>query len=215
MLERFQLFSELGSEQVAMLTDHGVARTYPKNAVLVNEGDLSEALYVILEGKVKVFASDESGKEVILDMMEAGEFFGELSLLDESPRSASVMTMEPTRCLVVSRADFNDCLGKHPEVALSLIRILARRVRVLTENVKSLALMDVYGRVAHTLLSLAKPADNGVLAIEQKLTHQDIANMVGASREMVSRILKDLTTGGYIAVRDRTITIGEKLPARW
>lgn len=215
MLERMQLFSELGSEHADMLTQHGTVRSYPRHAVLVNEGDQSESLYVILEGRVKVYVSDEDGKEAILDIMDKGEFFGELALLDEEPRSASVMTLEATRCLIISRAEFNRCLSEHPDLALSLIRILARRVRVLTNNVKNLALMDVYGRVAHTLLSLAKPADEGVLAIDQKLTHQDIANMVGASREMVSRILKDLTTGGYIAVRDRTITIGEKLPARW
>lgn len=215
MLERVQLLSELGAEHVNVLTEHGIVRSYPKHAVLVNEGDESEALYVILSGRVKVYAGDESGKEVILDILDAGEFFGELALLDQAPRSASVMTLEPSRCLVVSRPEFNQCLAQNPDLALGLIRVLARRVRVLTENVKSLALMDVYGRVARTLLSMAEPADDGVLAIDQKLTHQDIANMVGASREMVSRILKDLSVGGYIAVHNQTITIGEKLPARW
>ncbi len=216
MLERVQLFSELGEDHVRALATHAVTRTYPKHAVLVTEGDQSDALFVIVSGRVKIFTGDEQGKEVTLDIMGEGEFFGELALLDDAPRSASVVTLQPTRCLVISQKAFRRCLAEQPEVAYRLICALARRIRVLTENVKGLALLDVYGRVAQTLLHLARPVEgSGTLAIEQKLTHQDIANIVGASREMVSRILKDLADGGYIAVRNRTITIHEKLPARW
>ena len=126
------------------------------------------------------------------------------------------MTLEPSRLSIISRADFQAALREHPGMAFNLIRLLAGRVRTLTGSVKSLALMDVYGRVARTLLDLAQEEDaEGNRVINQRLTHQEIANMVGASREMVSRIFKDLTTGGYITVGKASITINERLPRRW
>lgn len=208
------LFPELTSERLEQVAEHGTVRTYPKNAVLIHEGDLSDSLYVILKGKVKVYASDEDGKEIILNIQGPGEYFGELALIDAAPRSASVMTMEPSKLAVVSRADFENFLTLHPSVAIELIRSLAQRVRSLTESVKSLALLDVYGRVARTLLDLATE-EEGEVAVRQRLTHQDIANMVGASREMVSRIMKDLINGGYIRIEDRQIVIRQKLPPGW
>ncbi|MDQ2695526.1 MAG: Crp/Fnr family transcriptional regulator, partial [Pseudomonadota bacterium] len=197
MLANTMFFSELDATDLRQICDCGVNRSYPKNAILINEGDLSDSLFIILSGRVKIFVSDEDGKEVILNIQGPGEYFGELALIDEEPRSASVMTLEPSQMAVVSKAAFQECLAAHPNLAFNLIRSLVRRVRSLTESVKSLALLDVYGRVARTLLNLASDQD-GKLVIEERLTHQDIANMVGASREMVSRIMKDLTTGGYI-----------------
>ena len=214
MLNQHYMFSELAPADTGLLTEHSTTRTYPSNAFLINEGDNTDSLYVILDGEVKVFASDENGKEVILNMLGPGEYFGELALVDDAPRSASVKTMEPTRVMVISKTDFKKCLAENPEMAFNLIQTLTKQVRALTKNVKSLALMDVYGRVARTLLDLAKEVD-GSLKIEQKLTHQDIADMVGASREMVSRILKDLSAGGYISIKSKIITINEKLPAGW
>jgi CRP/FNR family transcriptional regulator, cyclic AMP receptor protein len=214
MRQRLHLFSDLAPADTEALTRHGTVRSYPANAVLINEGDLTDSLYVLLEGQVKVFASDESGKEVILSILGPGEYFGELSLVDDAPRSASVMTMGPVKLMMITKSGFKHCLAENPDMAFNLIRALTREVRALTDSVKSLALMDVYGRVAHTLLDLAVEKD-GKLVVEQRLTHQDIANMVGASREMVSRILKDLSTGHYISVDKRSITINEKLPAGW
>jgi len=149
-----------------------------------------------------------------VNMQGPCEHFGELALLDSTPRSASVMTTEKTKLAVVSKPDFQRMLAAHPGIALSLIRDLTRRVRVLSENVKSLALLDVYGRVAKTLLAMASDRD-GKLIVEKRLTQQDIANRVGASREMVARIMKDLTTGGYISVANKHIVINEKLPERY
>lgn len=214
MLENIALFSDLAEKDLELISSHSVIKQYPKNCILINEGDRSDALYVILGGKVKVFLSDEDGKEIILNIQEAGEYFGELALLDEEPRSASVMTLEPSRLMVISKTDFQRCLVANPELALKLIRALAQRVRSLTETVRNLALLDVYGRVARTLENLAVEK-GGKQVIEQKLTHQDIANMVGASREMVSRIMKELTTGGYVQVVNRQITIKGKLPPGW
>lgn len=215
MLENVELFADLAPEDSEVLIHHSVTRSYPKNAILINEGDDTDSLYIIQEGKAKVFASDESGKEVILRILGPGEYFGELALVDHAPRSASVMALTPCKLIMISRSAFQECLQNHPTVAYNLIQALAQRVRHLNENVKSLALMDVYGRVARTLLDMAEEQPDGRLVIEQKLTHQDIANMVGASREMVSRIFKDLTFGNYISVDKGIVTINEKLPTRW
>ena len=208
------LFKDLGEEQLRLITAHGVARQYTKNTVLITEGDESDSLYVIHSGRVKVYLSDESGKEFILCIHGPGEYFGELAMIDGSPRSASVITIEPCRMSVVSKPEFKVCLAENPEIAYQLIRALSARIKSLTESARNLALLDVYGRVARTLLSLA--VEHGEEhVVEQRLTHQDIANLVGASREMVSRIMKDLTEGGYVEIRDRRIVIHGKLPAAW
>jgi CRP/FNR family cyclic AMP-dependent transcriptional regulator len=214
MLNKLYIFSELAPEETEKLTQHSTTRTYPANTILISEGDSTDSLYVVLEGEVKVFASDQQGKEVILNILGPGEYFGELALLDDEPRSASVRTMTPTKVMVITKHDFKNCLATDSEMAYKLIKVLIGHVRALTGSVKSLALLDVYGRVARTLLELAENVD-GQMIIVQKFTHQDIADMVGASREMVSRILKDLVSGGYITVKNKRYTINEKLPPGW
>jgi len=214
MITNKSLLSELGVLDVEKLLNHSNTKTYPANTIIINEGDESNSFYIIKEGKVKVFVSDEDGKEVILNILEKDQYFGELALLDDQPRSASVITARKSILYVISKSDFIGFVKSEPVIAFNLIRSLTRQIRSLTLNVKSLALMDVYGRVAHTLLDLSKEVD-GRLVIEQKLTQQEIANMVGSSREMVSRILTDLTRGGYISVEKKLFTINEKLPARW
>jgi CRP/FNR family cyclic AMP-dependent transcriptional regulator len=214
MLKDIPLFAGLDENDLSLLEQRANTRTFPKHAILINEGDETDSLYVILSGRVRVFMSNEDGKEIILNEQGPGEHFGELALLDDAPRSASVMAMEKTRVSVISRADFREVLGKHPDIAFSLIQDLSRRVRLLSENVKNLALLDVYGRVAKTLLGMARE-DDGKLIIEERPTQQDIANHIGASREMVARILKDLETGGYITITKRQIFINERLPTRY
>jgi CRP/FNR family transcriptional regulator, cyclic AMP receptor protein len=214
MRRRPHLFAELAPSDAAVLTSHGSVRSYPANTVLITEGDQVGSLYVLLEGRVKVFASDDAGREVILSILGPGEYFGELSLVDEAPRSASVMSLTPVKLMAITQSQVRQCLTENTELAFNLIRALTREVRVLTDNIKTFALMDVYGRVTQTLLDLAVEKD-GKLVIEPRLTHQDIANMVGASREMVSRILKELVTGNYVSVDKRSMTINEKLPAAW
>ena len=192
---------------------HGISRSYPKNTIIVTEGDKTDSLYVILEGRVKVFVSDDRGNEVVLLTQGVGEYFGEL-VLDEGPRSASIMTLTPARFLVVPKADFHDFVVGNPAFARSLIEKLIGRVRSLTASVKSLALMDVYGRVARLLLELAEDK-GGQFTISQRLTQQEIANRIGASREMVSRILKDLSTGGYLTQSRTGIVLHRKPPEHW
>jgi CRP/FNR family transcriptional regulator, cyclic AMP receptor protein len=192
---------------------HAVTRTVPKNTIVVTEGDRTDSLYIIVSGKVKIYVSDEKGKEIVLSESGPGEYFGEM-VLDEGPRSASVMTLEPTQFLVVTKEDFEEFVKKSPEFALHLILKLIKRVRTLTNDVKSLALMDVYGRVARMLLDLAVER-GGKLVVENKPTQQEMANRVAASREMISRILTDLVTGGYIEVERDRIVIAKELPRAW
>ena len=206
-------FQGLKESDLQAISARAVTRAFARNAVVVTEGDRSDSLYIILSGRVKFYVSDEQGKDIVLSEAGPGEYFGEISL-DEGPRSASVMTLEPTRFSIVPQQDFRDFLAKSPEFAFNLIGKLIRRVRALTDNVKSLALMDVYGRVARMLLELAAERD-GVLAIEDKPTQQDLANRVGASREMISKILKDLEAGGYIKIDSKRIVIAKSLPHGW
>jgi CRP/FNR family cyclic AMP-dependent transcriptional regulator len=203
----------LSDAELKVVSQRAVTRTFAKNTVVVSEGDRTDSLYIIVSGRVKIYVSDDKGKEIILNQAGAGEYFGEMAL-DEGPRSASVMTLEPTRFLVVPKEDFATFLAKSPEFSLHLIRKLIRRVRALTNDVKSLALMDVYGRVARMLLELAVERD-GVLVIEGRPTQQEMANRVGASREMISRILTDLAGGGYIEVERDRIIIARTLPRAW
>lgn len=203
----------LSDADLMVVGSHGIARSYPKNTIIVTEGDETDSLYIILEGRVKAFVSDGEGHEMVLSTQGTGEYFGEM-VLDEGPRSASIMTLEPSRFLVVQKNDFREFVMKNPAFALSLIDKLIQRARSLTESVKSLALMDVYGRVAHLLLELAEET-GGKLAIPQRLTQQEIANRIGASREMVSRILKDLSTGGYLTQSRAGIVLHRKPPEHW
>ena len=214
MLDKIPLFSDLELNELELLSLKMVTRQYPRNAVVINEGDHSDSLYIIRSGSVKVFLGNDEGKEVILNVQRAGEYFGELALIDSGPRSASVITQEKTVLSLISKADFDEFLRQHPAATVKIIRVLVKRLRALTDSVRSLALMDVYGRVARLLLKLSQP-EGDVRVIRDALTQQDIADRVGASREMVSRILKDLREGGYIEIHDRHITLRERLPHGW
>ena len=205
--------SPLQDETLRSIAASGVVRTFPRGTVLINEGDGGDALYVVLSGRVKVFSSNEAGREFVIDFHGAGEYVGEMSL-DGAPRSASVITVEPTTCAVVNRAQFRDFILAHPDFAMHLIERLIHRVRVTTSNLKSLALSDVYGRLVRLLNALGQEVD-GRYVVPEKLTQQDIADRVGASRDMIGKLMKDLVAGGYLAVEDRTITLLKKLPTGW
>jgi CRP/FNR family transcriptional regulator, cyclic AMP receptor protein len=213
-LKSIPLFQGVQENDLRTLAERAVTRSYAKQAIIVNEGDESDSLYMIMSGRVKIYLSDETGKELILAIKGPGQYFGEM-VLDEQPRSASVMTLEPAQFAILSRADFRAFLLTHAEVALQLIQNLIRVARGLNQNVRSLAMLDVYGRVARILLELAVQQQDGKLVIPERLTQKDIAARVGASREMINRILRDLTTGGYVSVEDGRITINKAPPARW
>ena len=189
-------------------------RAFPKHAVIVTESDATDTIYVMLAGKARVYVSDEKGREVVLNQLGAGEYFGEITM-DGGPRSASVMALEECRCALIRRAELTAIIERNPDFALHVVKKLAHRVRDLTDNVRSLELMDVYGRVARLLLDLAEQKD-GQLVIAEPLTHKEIASRVGASREMISRIFSDLNDGGYLRKDEQgRLVIVRKPPPRW
>jgi CRP/FNR family transcriptional regulator, cyclic AMP receptor protein len=208
-----QNIASIENPVVRQLATRGQIRSFPKNTVFINEGERGESLFIIVTGRVKVYVSDSQGREMILDIHGPGQYVGEMAL-DGGPRSASVMTLEATTCSMLTREMLKDAVVADPELAMSLIEELIDRNRIATDTVKNLALMDVYGRVARLLLSLARERD-GKLVVPERLTQQDIADRVGASRDMISRIFKDLTTGGYVTVVDRQITLNRRPPPRW
>lgn len=196
------------------LAERGAIRTWRKNTIIIQEGDESDTVFVLLKGMVKVYSMDAEGRELIYGLTHAGDYFGEMSL-DGGPRSASIVTEEPCVCAVVTRASVHQHLMEHPEFAIELIAKTISRARTATDTARNIALLDVYGRVARCLESLAERQPDGSLRVGQRLTHQDIASRIGSSREMVSRLIKDLERGGYIEQRERRIVLLKKLPARW
>ena len=212
-LKNIATFRGLSEAKLRALASKAVTRSVLKNVVVITEGEFTRSLYMIISGKVKVYLTDESGKELVLDVKGPGEYFGEM-VLDDGPRSASIMTLEPCQFAVITMADFKTALLENPEIALQVITNLIRMTRGLNENVRSLALLDVYGRVARMLLDMAVER-GGQQVVQEKLTQQEMANKVGTSREVINRILRDLTTGGYIKIEDKTITIVKRLPSKY
>ncbi|MET0542965.1 MAG: Crp/Fnr family transcriptional regulator [Variovorax sp.] len=195
------------------IAPRGTTRAFQANAILINEGDTTDSLYIVLTGRVKVFASSDDGREVVLTEYGPGEYFGELSI-DGEKRSASIKALEPCSCRIVQGSELRQFLAEHPDFALHLTHKLIRMVRRLTEQVRSIALQDVYGRMVRVLTDLSD-AVGTERVVRHKLTQQDIADRIGASREMVNRIMKELTAGGYVAQRDGRLVITRKLPANW
>ena len=214
MLENVPIFSDLAPADLEAIASHARVRTVPKNTIIMTEGDPGDSLYVILSGRVKVYLSDEHGREIVLNVQGPGEYLGELALMDAGTRSASVMTLEQSQFSIISKEDFQGCLSRNPAIALSLLQAMARRIRALTETVRNLALHDVYERVSILLRTMATTC-GGELRIEHKLTYQEIANLVGASREMVGRIMRDLISGGYVVIDNKSVMLKKQLPTHW
>lgn len=203
----------LPPQHLKALAEQGTVKAFPKNTIIISEGDRSDSLFIVQSGKVKVYLADEDGKELLLSTQGPGEYFGEM-ILDEGPRSASVMTLEPSRFSVITTDQFKLFLAQHPDIGLEMIKSLIHRVRALTKTVGNLGLLDVYGRVARLLLDMAVEED-GKQVIKEHLTQQDMASRVGCSREMISRILKDLRVGGYIKMDADHMIIAKKPPSAW
>jgi CRP/FNR family transcriptional regulator, cyclic AMP receptor protein len=196
------------------LASLGDTRLYRKNTILIHEADVGDTLFIVMSGRVKVFCTDASDKEITFGVFGVGEYFGEMAL-DGGPRSASVVTQEACVCALVTRTALLAYIAKRPEFALLLLSKVIHRLRMATSSARSLAFIDVYGRLTTCLLGLAKPQPDGTQRIEERITHQEIASRAGCSREMVSRILKDLENGGYLRMLDRRIVLVRKLPRHW
>jgi CRP/FNR family cyclic AMP-dependent transcriptional regulator len=208
ILQRIPLFSQLGEAELQRVVEVARERTYPKNSVVLFEDDPGDALYIVATGQVKVVLIGEDGREVILSVMGPGEFFGEMSLLDDEPRSAHVIAMEDSSLVVLRREDFEGLLTQSPQISLALLRELSRRLRRADEKVGSLVLLDVQGRVARLLIDMA--SEEGGERITRRLTHHTIAQMIGSSRETVSRTMRELVDKGLIAVQRRDIVIRDR-----
>ena len=193
-----------------MLATVVARRSAPRASVIMAAGDPIDSLYIVISGRLKVMMGDADGKEVILSLIGPGEFFGEMGLIDDSPRSASVVTIEPCELLQVSKRDFKKCLQENFEMSMAVMRGLVRRLREADRKIGSLALLDVYGRVARLLLDMSEEV-NGQKIVTKRLPKQDIAKMIGASREMVSRVMKDLQMGGYIEMRGSSIVLRDTI----
>jgi CRP/FNR family transcriptional regulator, cyclic AMP receptor protein len=201
------------SDSVRALAERGIVRSYRKGTVLIEEDDRGDTLYIVLSGRVRVYSSNEAGREVSYGTYGAGEYLGEMSL-DGGPRSASVITLEPTVCSVVPRATLETYITEHPAFAFEVMAKLIRRVRAATLSTKQLALNDVYGRLKALLESHA-PGDGYPRTLDERLTHQDMSSRIGCSREMVSRLMKDLQRGEYIDHDGSVMRLLAPLPPRW
>jgi CRP/FNR family cyclic AMP-dependent transcriptional regulator len=210
VLKAVPLFATLPEEQLRMLTTMVTRRSATRNTTIMSSGDATDSLYIVLSGRLKVMMSDSEGKEVILAILGPGEFFGEMGLIDDEPRSASVVSIEPCELLSIAKRDFKRVIAENSEMAMAVMRGLVRRLREADRKIGSLALLDVYGRVARLLLDMAENV-NGEKIVTKRLPKQDIAKMIGASREMVSRVMKDLQTGGYIEMRGSNIVLRDTI----
>src|SRR5210317_166978 len=212
-LSKTTLFEGLDANDIEEVASQTVIRQFPKNTVIVSQGDDTDSFYVILQGKVDVFLQNDKGKEIIINTLTECESFGELAPLGSIPRQASIITTEDSTFGIISRQVFMDTLLTKPSVSMRIVDLLIGRIQDLTEEVSSLALEDVYNRVVRVLYKHAEEV--GEKLVTEKLTQQDIASRVGATREMVHRILKELKTGGYISIEGKHITIEKKLPPGW
>jgi CRP/FNR family transcriptional regulator, cyclic AMP receptor protein len=210
-LQRVALLSGLTDSQLEALAAGSVRRSFPKGRTIVAEGEPSQSLHILLAGRAKVQRSDTEGKEVILAVLGPGECFGEMSLIDDAPRSASVITLEPCEFMSINKESFKAMLAQSHDMAMQVMRGLVRRLREADRKIETLALLDVYGRVARVLLDFSEQID-GERVVKNKLPRQEIAKMIGASREMVSRVMKGLETDGYIVpAAEGRLVLREKL----
>lgn len=200
-------------EEMERIRANAASRRYPANAVVVAEGDTGCGLYVILEGRCKAYVTDESGRVTDLSVMGPGEYFGEISL-DEGPRSASVMALEPSHLLVVEPGEFQAFLALSPEFAFLLIGKLIHRIRELTKSVGNLAQMDAFGRVARLLIESAEMR-SGALVVPVPPDAGEIAGRLGCPAAVVEGIFDNLESGGYIALEEDRIVILRRPPGRW
>ncbi|HJU90596.1 MAG TPA: Crp/Fnr family transcriptional regulator [Gemmatimonadaceae bacterium] len=202
------LLSSLDRTELMRFADLTRERSYPRGSVILFEDDPGDALFVVREGRVKVVLIGDDGREVILAILGVGDHFGELSLIDGQPRSAHVIAMDDANLLILRREDFRRRVTEAPAVAWALLMELSRRLRRADEKIGSLVLLDVHGRIARLLLDAA--AESGGDIIQKRLTHQTIAQMIGASRETVSRAMREFQDAGLIAVVRRQISIADR-----
>lgn len=207
-LATIPLFRGIDPDELAKFGELARERSYPKGSVILFQDDPGDSLFVLRSGRVKVVLIGEDGREVILGVLEPGAHFGELALIDDQPRSAHVIAMDDSQLLILRREDFRRRVDANPSVAWALLQELSRRLRRADEKIGGLVLLDVPGRIARLLLDLSDESSGPT--IEKTLTHQTIAQMIGASRETVSRAMKDFQETGLIRVERRRIGVANR-----
>lgn len=210
-LRTFPMFQGLADDKLLGISRCAVMRRVSRGVTVVSAGDRTDYVYFVLTGSLKVLVSDEDGREVILTLIGQGDLFGEMGVIDEEPRSATVIAVTASDLVTISKADFRMILEDNFEVSLHLMRNLARRLRLADRKIESLALMDVYGRVARLLLDMAAEEGGDGRLVKRKVSKQDIAKMIGASREMVSRVMKDLQNQELIRDTDEGIILCDRI----
>ena len=239
ILRQVDLFSHLGDEQLALLAAQSREQRFDRQALLMHEGERGETMCVVVDGEVRVFVSDENGRELVLHQLGPGAVIGDLALLDGAPRSASVVAAEPTRVLTIARDGLIACVRESPEFALAIMRSLTTRLRQATEGSRSLALDNVYRRLADKLRELAgidaehgpagarddpagpgaapsgAPPSDAAPTLPRRYSHQELGNLIGASREMVGKVMAELVKGDYVALVDGRIRLLKRLPKNW
>ncbi|OGT79788.1 MAG: hypothetical protein A3H91_08210 [Gammaproteobacteria bacterium RIFCSPLOWO2_02_FULL_61_13] len=210
LLRKVPLFAMLPEDQLAMLAMLVRRRSFPRGSTIIAAGDVTDSLYLVISGRLKVMIGDDSGHQVILSLLGPNEYFGEMVPIDDSPRSASVMALEPCDLLVLSKREFRKCLSENFEMTMTVMRCLVQRLREADRKIGNLALMDVYGRVVGLLMEMSEVIDDQHV-VTQKVVKQDMARMIGASREMVSRVMKDLQLRGIIEVRGKAIYLRDNI----
>ncbi|MEQ1638013.1 MAG: Crp/Fnr family transcriptional regulator [Methylococcales bacterium] len=213
-LKKIPFFSQLSDEALTDLAENAKLAKYAKHAAIITEGEETTSLYIVISGKARVFTSYADGKEVTLLTQGAGSYFGELALLTDEPRSASVTTLENSVCGIISKTDFLNWLALHPNVAIDLLGILSEKVKYLTIKIKQLALSNVYERTVSVLKDMAYK-EGDCFIIDIRPTQQELATMVGASREMINKVMKELTAGGYVVTDGKSLRIQSRLPSSW
>jgi CRP/FNR family transcriptional regulator, cyclic AMP receptor protein len=212
LIRRVPLFSMLTPSQAESVADAVIKRRFKRGELVVEQGKKSNALFIILTGRARVLTTDSRGREVILANLAPGDYIGEMSLIDNEPHSASVRAELQTDVLMLGRVEFARCLPENTSMAYAVMKGLVQRLRHADRKIESLALMDVYGRVARALLEASETDAEGQAVIRDKVSRQDLAKMVGASREMVSRVMKDLEERGYIeTLENNSVLIKERL----
>ena len=208
LVRRVPLFASLSPSQASMVADAVSKHRFKRGEALVKQGEKSGYLAIMLNGRARVLATDSKGREVILAHLNAGAHVGEMSLIDDKPHSASVVAEVQTDTLILGREAFLCCLTDSVPMAQAVMKGLVQRLRNADEKIESLALVDVYGRVARALMELGQPDSNGSFVTQSRVSRQDVAKMIGASREMVSRVMKEFETRGLIATQpDGTLVV--------
>ena len=209
-LQRVAIFSDLDAPSLAGLAALFKERSFEKDALVVGQQDPGDSLYVVTGGRVKVVLYGTSGREIILSLFRPGDFFGEMSLLDNQPRSANVLAVERSQMLVLDRKSFAKHLAENPKTALNVLAELSKRLRRADAIIGNLALLDVYGRVARFLRELARAEGNETaegIVIAKRPTQVEIAAMIGTSRETVSRALSEFARRGFIDMEGKRLVM--------